>query len=149
MIVAKEILWPDLPQKPVKKIDKDVSKATETITGLAGYLNNNKLKGGISDKTYMELLTKNQEHLKAYMQFGEAAVLNPSWETIAFEFIPGNDYTAFFVGIKKGSADNWWGKFTAAISGNFVKAVVGTSDTYYSYISKPSELGKVCEKKVN
>ena len=25
MIVAKEILWPDLPQKPVKKIDKDVS----------------------------------------------------------------------------------------------------------------------------
>ncbi len=130
-------------------IDKDVSKATGTITGLAGYLNANKPKGGISDKTYIQLLTKNEQHREAYLEFGARTELVPSKLTPAFEFIPKNDYTAFFVGIKKGSADKWWGKFTAAITGDFIKAVVGNSDTYYSYISKPSQIGKVCEKKVN
>ena len=130
-------------------IDKDVSKATNTITGLVGYLNNNKPKGGISDKTYMELLTKNQNHLKGYMDFGGRTNLVPSDSTTAFEFVPENDYTAFFVGIKKASIDRWFGRFKAAFTGDFIGAVVGKSDTYYSYISKPSEIGKVCEKKVN
>lgn len=127
-------------------ISKDVSG---TITGLAGYLNTNKPKGGISDKKYIELLTKNEQHREAYLEFGEAAELNPSKSTVAFEFIPGNDYTAFFVGIKKGSASKWWGKLTAVFTGDFIKAVVGNSDTYYAYIAKPGKLGKVCEKKVN
>lgn len=127
-------------------IGKDVSG---TITGLAGYLNANKPKGGISDKKYIELLTKNEQHREAYLEFGARTELVPSKSTIAFEFIPGNDYTAFFVGIKKGSADKWWGKFTAVVTGDFIKAVVGNSDTYYSYIGKPSRLGDVCEKKVN
>mgnify|MGYP001579731585 CR=1 FL=1 len=125
-------------------INKDVSG---NIMGLAGYLNTNKPKGGISDKKYIELLTKNQNHLKGYMEFGNGMELTPS--DVAFEFVPGNDYTAFFVGIKKGSASKWFSRFKAAVSGDFIGAVVGKSDTYYSYIGKPSALGKVCEKKVN
>ena len=125
-------------------INKDVSG---NIMGLAGYLNTNKPKGGISDKKYIELLTKNEKHLLAYMEFGKAAVLTPS--DVAFEFLPRNDYTVFFVGIKKGDIKTWWGKITSLFTGDFIGAVVGKSDTYYSYIGKPRALGNVCEKKVN
>jgi hypothetical protein len=122
---------------------------SEPITGLAGYLNSVQPKGGISDKTYIKLLTKNEEHLGAYLDFGGRASLVPSDETISFEFVPGNDYTVFFIGIKKGSFKSWFNRFKAAVIGNFIEAVVGNSDTYYSYISEPNELGNVCEKKVN
>lgn len=117
-----------------------------TITGLETYLNNNKPKGGISDKTYIDLLTRNEQDKNAYFDFGTRTKIVPP--TTA-GFAPGNDYVTFYVGLKKGSFDNWWGKFTGVISGDWIKAVLANSDAYYTYIGVPSKLGTVCERKVN
>src|SRR3989338_1705606 len=85
----------------------NVNVEAGTITELKGYLETNKPKGGISDKTYMDLLTKNQQHRQAYLDFGTRTELIPS--NTESRFAPG-DYTAFFVGIKKGSFSNWVGQ---------------------------------------
>jgi len=121
-----------------------------SISGLTDYLSKNKPKALSSDKTYMEKLTKDSSHRKAYLAYGSERKLSPSdpsKETITFN--SGKDYTIFFLGIKKGKFFATYDKIEAAISADVAEFVFGNSDTYYAFISESKTFTEVCERKVN
>jgi len=132
-----------------EKIYVDVGGIIEEkfgIKGFTGYLSGNGPKGS-SDEKYIDILTKNEIHKEAYMEYGRGRDLSPSKGT--FTFTSGEDYTVFFVGLKKGSADNIFGRAWKGVKGDVLGAVLGTSDTYFAYISESGNLKNACERKVN
>jgi len=127
-------------------IETGVEKKIPGIKDFTGYLSGNGPKG-ILDEKYIDILTKDDTHKKAYMQYGQARVLSPSRGD--FIFTPDKEYTVFFVGLKEGSFNNIWGKVKAGFEGNFLKAALGTSDVYFAYISESGNLKNACQRKVN
>ncbi len=107
-------------------IDESVQ---EDVTELTDYIKENKPKG--SDKTYLEILTKDEDHLKNYILLGEdindyysivvSPYLHETYKDLTFN--SNQDYTVFFIAFKQ--------------------------KRYYSLISKTSDIGKICEVKVN
>lgn len=117
-------------------------------SSLGKYLREEGPPSGVSDKTYIELLTINPDHLEGYMETGIQFDLAPGK---TFNFIPDEDYTIFFLGIKKGSGIPIWNTINAvwdAANLNF-DDLFGPDGTYFTYITKSSNLGTICERKVN
>lgn len=123
-----------------------IDESVPDIEGFTGYLSVNKPKGLNSDKTYLQALTKDESHLEAYLDYGFEEGLSPSQ---TFAFIPNEDYTIIFLGIKKGSAIDKVGRFWDLITFKPYKALFKNRDTYFAYITESNNLGKVCERKVN
>ncbi len=124
-------------------IDNDVGDVEDFI----GYLRDTKANIGVSDKKYLETLTKDAEHLQAYMEYGAARGLAPSEGT--FTFNPGVSYTIFFMGIKKGEITHLWDKISGTIRGDFIRVFLRNNDAYFSYITESSRISEVCNRKVN
>ncbi len=125
------------------KIDNSVGK----IDGLLYYLRDTKDPSSISGDTYLKGLTKNPDHLRAYMEYGAAKELAPSVSTYAFN--PGQDYSIFFLGIKKGETSHIWYKVKAGTQLDFLKAIFSNNDAYFAYIVESNKLGEICDRKVN
>ena len=123
-----------------------ISQDAGAFSDLTPYLRDTKPKGVNLDKTYLELLTRDSEHLKAYMEFGMAKGLEPS--TIALIFQPDKDYTIFFMGIKQGEVANILKSIKDAVTLDFLSFVRG-NDAYFTYAAESGEISKVCNRKVN
>jgi len=123
-----------------------IDDSAGNINGLTDYLEKNKPKGITSKKTYMEILTKDNTHRDAYMNYDLDAELSPQSED--FTFRQGEDYTIFFIGRKAAKITNLFNKFKHAVEGD-VFSLFKNSDTYFTYIIKSSELGIACKRKVN
>ncbi len=123
-------------------IDKDV----KDIKRLSNYLENTEPKG-TPDKTYLDILTKDDDHLNLYLSYGDKYDLSPSKEeyTIASE----KDYAIFFLGINKDAFSEFIGKAGEFFRGHFSDAVTISYDTYYAYLTESNNIGNVCEVKVN
>ena len=110
--------------------------------------------GTISDKTYLDALTKDKEHLAGYMAFGDGMGLAPSYSL--FSFAPNKEYAVFFIGLKKGYVPNLWNKAGAAINFDLI-GFFKNHDTYFAYIVESNKLGnklgednrKICDRIVN
>jgi len=124
-----------------------IDERAGVITGLPTYLNTEAPVGSVSGKTYVELLTRDDQQRLAYNQLGEKNGFVPG--NPDFTFFPGEDYTVFFLGIKKNSGSVRWGQFLDLKDLDFDKALFENHDNYFTYISKSSDLGKVCDRKVN
>jgi len=133
-------------------IDNSIDNKLGSFTGLRKYLEDNTPKGTNSAETYMEILTKDSSHRKTYLEYGSQERLFP-YESTKDQpprtFDPGIDYTIFFLGIKKGSASKKYHTIKAALEGNIVEAVLGNSDTYFTFISDSAAFIETCERKVN
>ena len=122
-----------------------IDEAVGNLEGFTDYLRDTKVMG--YEKKYLNVLTRDPEHLQAYMEYGMARNLAPSAGT--FTFKPNQQYTIFFMGIKKGEIFNIWNKIKDFVSGEFFKSFVGNNDAYFSYIVESSRLSEVCDRKVN
>ena len=125
----------------------DIDKNIGNIGGFTEYLRDNKVKESFSDKTYLEALTKNEEHLRAYMIYGAGIGLSPS--NSAFVFTPGKEYTIFYLGIKKGYALKSIEQFYDATTGALLRAVFGIYDNYFIYITESENIPNICDRQVN
>lgn len=117
------------------------------ISGFTDYLTSTKPKNSVQDKKYIEALTRDPEHLKAYMEYGMGFGLSPSKGT--FEFNPNEEYTVFFIGLKKGYFLTTTKRLWQAATGDFLKAAFGNQDAYFSYIVESNKIGQVCDRLVN
>lgn len=127
-----------------------VDESAGIVKDFTDYLRDTTVKGSIPEKKYIEVLTRDQQHLKAYMEYGMGLGLAPSKGT--FEFKPNQDYTIFFIGLKKGFipklptyAKNVWN----AVTLNFLEITFGNQDTYFAYIAESEKIPQVCDRKVN
>ena len=125
------------------KIDNKVGQ----VQGLTDYLRDTKAIGIRSDKTYLEVLTKDPSHLKGYMEYGAAFRLSPSSSTLVFK--SGQDYTVFFIGLKHGWLTRNAKNVLDLSQGAVLELLFNTQDTYYSYITESSNIENVCDRKVN
>lgn len=123
-------------------IDKNIGN----IEGFSEYLRDSKIKGSFSDKTYLEALTKNEEHLRAYMLYGAGIGLSPS--NSAFVFTSGKEYTIFYLGIKEGSRLATVLRLYDLATGAFLRAAFG-NDTYFVYVAESENIPNVCDRQVN
>lgn len=117
------------------------------IEDFTGYLRDTKVKGVTSGKNYLQVLTKDEENLKAYMEYGMARSLSPSQGT--FTFVPQKEYTIFFMGIKKGEIVNIWNKIKDFARGDFLRLFFRNNDAYFAYIVEANRLNEVCDRLVN
>lgn len=117
------------------------------IRDFTDYLTSTKIKGIIPEKTYLQTLTKDNNHLQAYMEYGAPFGLSPSKGT--FEFVPFKEYTIFFIGLKKGyiprKAKELWNVVTLSL----FELVFLNQDTYFAYVSESEKIPQVCDRKVN
>ncbi len=123
-------------------------ETTMQISGLTDYLFNNKPKGTNSKNTYIQTLTKDDAHLEAYLVFGANNKLSPSKYTDVL-IAPNNQYSIFFLGVKKGYVPRFVEYPSSAILPDALISVFKNSDNYFAYITEPQNLGKVCERIVN
>ncbi len=123
-----------------------ISPDAGTFSDLTPYLRESKPTGINLDKTYLEILTRDSEHLKAYMEFGMAKGLAPSASTFTFQ--PGKDYTIFFMGIKQGEITNIWNSIKDVVTFDFLGFVRG-NDAYFTYATESYKISQVCDRKVN
>ncbi|MBI4452415.1 hypothetical protein HY637_03225 [Candidatus Woesearchaeota archaeon] len=123
-----------------------VSQEAGTLSDLTPYLRDAKPKGINIDKTYLNILTRDPEHLRAYMEFGMAKGLSPSATT--FTFKPGQDYTIFFMGIKQGEATNIFNSIKDVVTVDFLSFVRG-NDAYFTYVAESDKISQICNRKVN
>ena len=126
---------------------------TNGLEGLGDYLINTPAQGKISDKTYMDILTRNYEHKAAYIEGGSdgGAKLFPGFTTTS----PNKDYVIFYLGIKDGkdipvlgAVKNTW----KAMHGNFkgiLEDAFKSRGVYFTYITESSNLRNICQRKVN
>ena len=126
----------------------DVTLDGVTVSGLTSYLDTHKPIGKVSDRTYMEILTRDDNYREVYLEIGKEEELSPKKGT-PLTFTPRNDYTVFFLGIKKGGITDKWDRFKNFFSFNLGAAIFGNSDTYFTFISESNKIPKVCEAKVN
>ncbi len=115
------------------------------VSGLAFHMNDKKPKGAISDKKYIQLLTRDDQQLRAYNEFGTQRGL---WPQNTATLTSGIEYTLFFIGFKKGGFGETLSNFWSAITLD-IKGIFENSDTYFAYITESRKLGEVCPKKVN
>ncbi len=124
-------------------LDNDVGR----VTSFTDYLKDTKIKGFIPEKKYLEALTRDAQHLKAYMEYGMGLDLAPSQGT--FEFKPNQNYIVFFIGFKSGYLTSGKDRLLAGVSGDFLTLVFGAQDTYFAYIAESSKLKNACDRLVN
>lgn len=117
------------------------------VKDLTSYLRDTKVKGALQEKTYLQMLTKDEGHLKAYMEYGMGFGLAPS--NGAFEFKPDQEYTVFFIGLKKGYFPKIASQAWNIITLDFFKLFFGNQDTYFTYVAESYKLRDVCDIKVN
>lgn len=115
------------------------------IADFTGYLRDTKAKI-FSDKKYLEFLTKDDESLEAYMTFGMEKDFSPSAGTFIFK--PNQEYSIFFMGLKKGYIPKLGQKIKNAVTLNFLELFFGKQDTYYAYIAETNKLS-TCQRIVN
>lgn len=125
------------------KVDEKVG----IVQDFTGYLRDTKVKGTIPKKKYLEVLTKDTQHLKAYMEYGMGLGLAPSQGT--FEFQPSKEYTIFFIGLKKGYFPKAISQAWNAATLDFFKLFFGNQDTYFTYIVESNKLKNACDRLVN
>jgi len=124
-----------------------ISDKIGTIEGFTAYLGEKGPKGSLSDKTYMELLTKDEDYRKAYMEYGWGRGLSPS--DGAFKIKSEDDYTVFFLGIKKGHSAVAFDRFKRVVTYDFSNAIFKNHDTYFSFLTESRNIPEVCQRKVN
>ena len=124
-----------------------IDETAGEIKDLTDYLRETKVKGISSDKKYLDILTKDDSHLRAYMEFGLEKGLAPSESTFVFE--PKKYYTIFFIGVKKGKLTKKWEKIKDAATLDFLNLFFEEHDKYFTYIVESNRLGEVCKRKVN
>lgn len=118
------------------------------VSGLTTYLDTNKPIGTISDRTYMQILTRDESYREAYLDIGSQMGLFPRTEN-PLPFVPGEDYTVFFLGIKKGGVKDWFDRLKKVAQFEFKGAIFENSDTYFTFISESEKIVNVCDRKVN
>lgn len=123
----------------------NIDQSVGNIDGLTDYLRDTKVTA--TDKTYLNALTRDPEHLEAYMQYGMARNLAPS--TGSFIFKPDKDYIVFFMGIKKGEIKNIWEKIKDVANAEFLILFFGNNDAYFTYIVESNRLNEACDRLVN
>ncbi|MBI2655911.1 hypothetical protein HYX06_05825 [Candidatus Woesearchaeota archaeon] len=123
-----------------------ISPDAGSFSDLTPYLRDIKPTGINLDKTYLEILTRDSEHLKAYMEFGMAKELSPSPYTFTFQ--PGKDYTIFFMGIKQGEITNIWNSIKDVVTVDFLSFMRG-NDAYFTYATESYKISQICDRKVN
>lgn len=124
-----------------------IDKSVGDLGSFIDYLRDVKIKGDASGKVYLDALTRDPEHLRAYMEYGMARRLAPS--TGSFVFSPDKDYVIFFMGVKHGEIINIWGKVKNAANAEFLKFFFGNNDAYFAYVVEFDRVNEVCQRKVN
>lgn len=123
-------------------IDEEVG----VINGFTDYLKNTKVKGYIPEKKYLEILTRDTDYLKAYIDYGLGFGLAPSEGT--FEFKPIQDYDIFFIGLKQGYIPKCVPHPISCVL-DFITPFFKNQDTYFAYIVETNKLQNVCDRLVN
>lgn len=116
------------------------------IDDFTGFLRDVKAPS-VLDKKYIQILTRDPEHLQAYMEYGMARKLSPSQGT--FTFSPSKEYTIFFMGIKKGEIPNILGKIKTYRDSGLLTAYFRNNDGYFVYAVESERLNEVCDRLVN
>lgn len=132
------------------------------IANLKGYLEQN--KPTLADKSYMGFLTRDYDpstpyiqggHSRSYIIGGIEGKFYPGWTK---EPGPSKDYVIFYMGIMEGK-NNFFenivgkvGAFYDAITfnvGDLLSNAFKNDGVYFTYITESSNLGNICQRKVN
>jgi len=122
---------------------------TGSVSGLNSYLINTKIPNS-KDKFYINTLTKNNEHKDAYLKLGDSKnlILWPSENEISMD--KATEYTIIFLGIKKSATGAFFTRLRELrFEAILMPSLFSREDTYYSYITKTNDIGKICEIKIN
>ncbi len=125
------------------KIDGNVGN----IEGLTDYLRDTKSQSSVTDKKYLEVLTRDQEHLEAYIEYGTARHLAPPTGTFILK--PNKEYVIYFMGIKQGKVNAFWSWLKDIKDLEFFRAFLGNNDAYFTYLVESDRLNGVCDRKIN
>src|SRR3989344_652739 len=131
------------------KIDQSVGN----VNGLTQYMRDSKPKNSPSGKTYLESLTKDDGHLRAYMEYGAGLGLAPSSGNFVFKpgETPGDDYTVFFMGVKEGYLTRkiGWAALFDPYTAEFLEDYFKIHDSYFVYAAESKNLPKACDRQIN
>lgn len=115
------------------EFDREIQQ--DFFEGLREYLDKTKIPN--SDKTYVNTLTKDDEHKEAWIDFGFANNIVPN--QYSYQIKKDEIYGIFFVGIKQGTASALIKK----------RNIFDRDDTYFVYVAPLDKLNNLCDRKVN
>ncbi|MEK6946271.1 MAG: hypothetical protein AABX32_01580 [Nanoarchaeota archaeon] len=127
----------------------NIDSSAGEISGLTQYVRDT-TSNVRSDKKFLEVLTRDPEHLKGYMLYGDGLGLAPAKTT--FVFRPGQEYTVFFIGMKKGyitSSVKTAADLVTSGGASILEALFLTQDSYYAYVTESQNIPNVCDRLVN
>lgn len=119
-------------------------KGSSQIDGMLDYLSTTK---STRDRYYLDELTRDDAHKKAYILYGTEGKFTPSNGEQPLK--QGTQYTIFFLGQKKGKIPSFFTSAANIPENGIAMAFLQNNDAFFSYVAESSKLGEVCQRLVN